>query len=62
MDCGSLRSFMDTIKLQFPGQIPMLPEYVISKSTFQLLKALNFLHKERHQIHRDMKPENILVN
>jgi serine/threonine protein kinase len=62
MDCGSLRSFMDVIKQQIPDQIPMMPEYVIGKSTFQILKALNFLHKQRHQIHRDVKPENVLVN
>ena len=62
MDCGSLRSFMDTTKTQYPGQVPLLPELVIGKCTYQLLKALNFLHKQRHQIHRDMKPENILVN
>lgn len=62
MDCGSLRSFMDGIKAQCPDQFPMMPEYVIGKSTYQILKALNYLHKERHQIHRDMKPENILVN
>ena len=62
MNWGSLRSFMETIKQQCPGQVPLWPEYVIGRWAFQLLKALEFLHKQRHQIHRDMKPENILVN
>ena len=62
MDWGSLRSFMEAIKIYKADLRPLMPEYVIGKSTYQLLKALKFLHKERHQIHRDIKPENILVN
>jgi mitogen-activated protein kinase kinase 3 len=62
MDWGSLRSFMDVIKEQVPDQTTLMPEYVIGKSTYQLLRALNFLHKQRHQVHRDVKPENVLVN
>mmetsp|Transcript_22053 Transcript_22053/g.19618 ORF Transcript_22053/g.19618 Transcript_22053/m.19618 type:complete len:156 (+) Transcript_22053:469-936(+) len=53
---------MELTKNKYPGQVPLLPEYVIGRCAYQLLKALSFLHKERHQIHRDMKPENILVN
>jgi mitogen-activated protein kinase kinase 1 len=29
---------------------------------YQVMLGLNFLHKERHNIHRDLKPGNVLVN
>lgn len=53
---------MDAIKTKYPGQKPLLPEYAIGNIAYQILKSLNFLHKERHQVHRDVKPENILIN
>jgi len=53
MDCGTLA---DIIK---PGPIP---EKVIGKLAAQLLTGLQYLHRELHIIHRDIKPHNILVN
>lgn len=53
---------MDAIKNKYPDQVPMLPEYAIGSIAYQIVRALNFLHKERHQVHRDVKPENILIN
>lgn len=37
------------------------PEYVISIVSRHILIGLQFLHK-RHHIHRDIKPDNILLN
>ena len=39
-----------------------LPEAIISFITFQLLKGLQYLHKDRKIIHRDLKPTNLLLN
>jgi len=34
---------------------------VIARFAWHILQALNHLHNERRQIHRDIKPDNILV-
>ena len=39
-----------------------LSELVLGKLTRHVLEGLNHLHHERHQVHRDMKPGNILLN
>lgn len=39
-----------------------LPENVLGKLTAQLLQGLSYLHKTMHIIHRDIKPQNILLN
>jgi len=41
---------------------PLIPEYVISSIAFQVLHGLNHLHVEKKQLHRDIKPDNILVD
>jgi serine/threonine protein kinase len=39
-----------------------IPEPILGKLTFELLNGLNYLHKKLHLIHRDIKPQNILIN
>ena len=53
MDCGSLGDL-----LQHLGP---LPQECIGAVAKQALLALQYL-KERHLIHRDLKPQNILLN
>ena len=43
-------------------QAPLVPELVISKLVFQILQGLDYLHSNKKQLHRDLKPGNILVN
>lgn len=38
------------------------PESVISDFAAQIVQGLHYLHRERHQVHRDVKPANILCN
>jgi len=39
-----------------------IPENVLSKLTRELLRGLEYLHKKLHLIHRDIKPQNILLS
>ena len=32
------------------------------KVLYQILAGLQYIHKEKHQIHRDIKPDNILLD
>jgi len=41
-------------------QVPS--EEVVAVIIRQLCNGINFLHKERHNLHRDMKPGNVLIN
>jgi serine/threonine protein kinase len=43
------------------NKVPVLPDSKIRSITKQILKGLEFLHSKGY-IHRDMKPENILMN
>lgn len=54
MDCGSLE---DVIKLT-----KKIPEKILSRITYQILKGLKYIHEECYIIHRDIKPANILIN
>jgi mitogen-activated protein kinase kinase 1 len=53
MDAGTLA---DLIKA---GPIT---ENVLARLTAQILTGLEYLHKQLHIIHRDIKPQNILIN
>jgi len=54
MDKGSLA---DIIK-----ECGSLPEVIIGMITFQVVKGLEYLHKNIRVIHRDIKPSNLLLN
>lgn len=54
MDCGSLE---DVIKIS-----KKIPEKILSRMTYQILKGLQYIHEECYIIHRDIKPANILLN
>lgn len=59
MDLGSIDRVIDKIKNLPP---PCTPEPILSKICQQILQGLLYLHKVKHQIHRDIKPGNILIN
>jgi serine/threonine protein kinase len=54
MDAGSLA---DVIK-----EVGKIKETIIGLMTVQILKGLDYLHREMKVIHRDIKPSNILLN
>jgi mitogen-activated protein kinase kinase 3 len=66
MDCGSIET-MIAVEKQFqqaaPNKMtqPLIPELVIARFAWHILQGLNHLHNEKKQIHRDIKPDNILV-
>lgn len=53
MNCGSLQNIIEFCKV--------VPEPVVAKMTKQILKGLAYIHS-RSIIHRDIKPQNILVH
>lgn len=54
MDAGSLEDIRQ--------KVGTVPEDILGLMTIQILKGLEYLHKEMKVIHRDIKPSNILVN
>jgi len=59
MEGGSLADVLSAARLTGSGP---LSELVIAKVAGRVLASLDYLHRERHQVHRDMKPGNILLN
>nr|BBC28469.1 serine/threonine-protein kinase [Yamagishiella unicocca] len=43
------------------AKVGKIPENVLSKMTAKMLRALAYLHREKHMVHRDIKPANILM-
>jgi len=58
MDFGSLENLYE--KTFQRGQV--VPDVVMGHLLVQMAQGLAFLHKERHAVHRDLKPGNVLVN
>ncbi|CAN1340197.1 Mitogen-activated protein kinase kinase 2, partial [Linum perenne] len=54
MDGGSLADFLRNVRT--------IPEPYIAAICKQVLQGLLYLHHEKHVIHRDMKPSNLLIN
>ncbi|CAN1337912.1 Mitogen-activated protein kinase kinase 2 [Linum perenne] len=54
MDGGSLADFL--------RKVGTIPEPYLAAICKQVLKGLLYLHHEKHVIHRDMKPSNLLIN
>lgn len=66
MDMGSLKSLLKLATKKDGDKIqqkkPVIPEAVMSKIYQQLLVGLSYLNVCLKQMHRDIKPDNILVN
>ncbi|KAK1311633.1 Mitogen-activated protein kinase kinase 1 [Acorus calamus] len=54
MDGGSLSDLLKKVKT--------IPEPYLAAISVQVLKGLIYLHHQKHIIHRDVKPSNILIN
>ncbi|KAK9275323.1 hypothetical protein L1049_022586 [Liquidambar formosana] len=54
MDGGSLADFLKKVK--------SIPEPYLAAICKQVLKGLLYLHHEKHIVHRDFKPSNLLIN
>lgn len=54
MDVGNLQDIM--------RQIGPIPEIILGAMAYQILKGLEYLHKVKRVVHRDIKPLNILMN
>ena len=65
MDCGSIETMIAVERqCQTPKERksrPLIPELVIARFSWHIIQGLTHLHNERKQIHRDIKPDNILV-
>lgn len=53
---GDLKKYMDT-----RGERGALPPHVCKSFMYQLLQGIDFCHKNR-VLHRDLKPQNLLIN
>jgi len=59
MDGGSLADVLQAAQLTGSSA---LSESVLARLSARVLGGLDYLHRERHQVHRDVKPGNILLN
>ena len=64
MDMGSLKHFLKLAKKnpKLKPDEPCIPEAVMAKITQQILAGLSYLNICKKQLHRDIKPDNILIN
>ena len=64
MDAGNLGSFIKAIREQVISRDKpyFIPEPTLAKIAHQIVMALSYLHNCRYQVHRDIKPDNILLN
>lgn len=54
MNAGNLATIMQKVN--------PIPEVILGLITLQLLKGLDYLHREQKVIHRDIKPANVLLS
>jgi len=59
MDLGSIRRIIKAVEGR---PEPTVPEAVVQYIAQSTLQALLYFHKVKHMVHRDIKPDNILVN
>ena len=59
MDGGSLADVLSATQLSGSGAPS---ELVLGRIAASTLAGLDYLHRERHQVHRDIKPGNILLS
>lgn len=59
MDLGSTRRIINSLS---GCQQPVMPEPILYYFATSMLKGLQYLHKEKHMMHRDIKPDNVLIN
>ncbi len=61
MDCGSLVDLVKRVK-KVSTEEPLIDEAILARIAQQILNGLMYLHVIGHQIHRDIKLANILIN
>ena len=66
LDLASAGSLGDIVRLRsrlsLPENSPAIPEPILAFMMEQVLMGLRFIHKQQHQVHRDFKPSNLLLD
>jgi hypothetical protein len=50
------------VRLRSRLSTPAIPEPILAFMIEQVLHGLHFIHKQQHQVHRDFKPSNLLLD
>ena len=62
LDLASAGSLGDIVRLRSRSSTPAIPEPILAFMTEQVLMGLHFIHTQQHQVHRDFKPSNLLLD